>query len=299
MSGKLQNVVVLAASGNLGPAVVKELLAAGFTITATSRPESKSTFQDGVKVVKTDYSTESLVSIFKGQDAVVSFAGATQLADQQKYVDAALAAGVKRFIPSEFGGDTRSDETAKAIPLFAVKKGVVEYLRTKESEGLSWTAVWTGPFFDWGLLASFLGFDLKTRTASIYDGGNVPVTVTNLATIGKAVAAILNKPDVTANKYVQVETATLTQLEILAALEDASGAKWTVEQLDSLVERKNSFAEVAKGNFEAFYGVLKSYILGGQEVSHADARKNDIGIWNDKLELPAEDWKDTVKALAS
>jgi hypothetical protein len=241
-----------------------------------------------------------LTSIFKGQDAVLSLAGATQIGDQKSYVDAALKAGVKRFIPSEFGGDTRNDEFNKALPLFAGKKSVIEYLKTKESEGLSWTGIFSGPFYDWGLHVGFLGFDFKTKTANIVDNGKTYVTTSNLSTIGKAIASILSKPDVaaaTANKYIAIETATVTQSDILAAAEEASGSKWIVKNVDSLVERKSSLEAVANGHHEAFYGVLQSYIFGGQEENHSDNRNLDVGIWNDKLGLPKEDYKDAIKQL--
>lgn len=61
-----------------------------------------------------DYSShEDLVSAFKGQDAVVSTVGAPALGDQIKLINAAIEAGVKYFIPSEFGGNTLNEKTAK------------------------------------------------------------------------------------------------------------------------------------------------------------------------------------------
>jgi hypothetical protein len=35
------------------------------------------------------------------------------------------------------------------VPFFSQKKEVVDYLRTKEQDGMSWTAFVNGPFFDW------------------------------------------------------------------------------------------------------------------------------------------------------
>ena len=57
-------------------------------------------------------------------------------------VDAAIEAGVKRFVPSEFGSDTRN-EMAMGIWLqfFNGKEEAVEYLRNRKKE-----ISWTGPF---------------------------------------------------------------------------------------------------------------------------------------------------------
>jgi hypothetical protein len=41
-------------------------------------------------------------------DAIVSVVGSLALPSQLSYIDAALKAGVKRFIPSEFGCDTQA-----------------------------------------------------------------------------------------------------------------------------------------------------------------------------------------------
>lgn len=94
-----------------------------------------------MNVIKTDYSLESITKAFQGQDAVVSLVGASALKDQTKLVDAAVKAGVKRFIPSEFGSDTSDDTVRAKVPIFNVKKEVVDHLRSKQSNGLSWTVL--------------------------------------------------------------------------------------------------------------------------------------------------------------
>jgi uncharacterized protein YbjT (DUF2867 family) len=120
-----------------------------FNITVLSRPDSKSTFPPGVKVVRADYSSiESLTTAFKGQDAVVSLVGSPALNDQPRLIDAAIAAGVKRFIPSEYGANTPSERLREILPLFNTKKEVVDYLKSKEDH-ITWSGLITGAFFDW------------------------------------------------------------------------------------------------------------------------------------------------------
>ena len=43
-----------------------------------------------------------------GIDAIVSVVGSLALPSQLNYIDAAVEAGVERFIPSEFGCDTQA-----------------------------------------------------------------------------------------------------------------------------------------------------------------------------------------------
>jgi hypothetical protein len=136
-------------SGNLGALVVSALISTGFKVSVAVRQSSAATYAASATVYKTDYSEDSLASIFQGQDAVVSCIPRTRVADQKTVVDACIRAGVKRFLPSEYSGDTTLPDIEKRISFTAGKKEFGEYLIGKESEGLTWTRVFTGPFFDW------------------------------------------------------------------------------------------------------------------------------------------------------
>ncbi len=54
-----------------------------------------------------------------------------------------------------------SSAAADLVPLYADKAKVIDYLKTKEGTGLSWTAVHAGQFFDWGLESGWLDYHLK------------------------------------------------------------------------------------------------------------------------------------------
>ena len=109
----IKTVAIAGASGHLGPAVLNTLLAAGiFEVTVFTRVSSNATFPSGAKVIPVDYaSMESLTDALRGQDAVVSTLASVSLSAQFLMIDAAIAAGVKRFIPSEFGSNTYNAKT--------------------------------------------------------------------------------------------------------------------------------------------------------------------------------------------
>lgn len=138
------------ASGNIGKIILDSLVRAPqFKVTAVSRSSSDATFPSGVQVYKSDFSESDLVSAFKGQDVVISVVGVGGFEHQKKLVDAAVQAGVKRFLPSEFSANTLSPAVRQLLPLFEQKLEVLEYLKTKEASGLTWTAIWTALLFDW------------------------------------------------------------------------------------------------------------------------------------------------------
>ncbi|KAH9959901.1 hypothetical protein BJV74DRAFT_954604 [Russula compacta] len=150
----LKNVIQVGATGTLGPTVLEALIASKkFNVTVGTRDASSShSFPAGVKVVQIDYSSRaSLVSAFKGQDAVVVTIGNHNPAlleqIQTAVVDAAVEAGVSHIIPSNFGGDLASHRN----PVVEFKLRVEEHLEKLSSEGkISYTAIGTGIFFDWG-----------------------------------------------------------------------------------------------------------------------------------------------------
>lgn len=120
-----------------------------FNITVISRKDSSAAFPSGITVYKSDFSEGDLQAAFKGQDAVISALGATGLGDQKKLVDAAISAGVERFLPSEFSASSQDAAVLQLLPLFGQKAELIEYLKSKQSAEFSWTGVACSLLFDW------------------------------------------------------------------------------------------------------------------------------------------------------
>lgn len=136
----------------IGQIILKALSSnAKITVTVLTRQESSSTteFPVGVTVHKTDFSPSSLRPLLRGQDVLISAVGGTAFTEQKKFVDAAIEAGVKRFIPSEFSTSSEDDAVIQLLPLFQQKRDIINYLKDKEEEGLSWTGIATSGLFDW------------------------------------------------------------------------------------------------------------------------------------------------------
>ncbi|KAH6977509.1 isoflavone reductase [Ilyonectria sp. MPI-CAGE-AT-0026] len=291
----LKKVSLVGASGNVGSSVLPELLKSDLVLSAVTRETSSAKFPEGVAHVKSDFSLSSLTEAFKGQDAVISMLPITALGDQAVVIEAAIAAGVKRFIPSEYGSDSTSDAVIAVVPFFEGKKKYLDYLKSQESS-ISWTALFTGPFFDWGLAAGFVGFDFATKTSTLIDGGKTRFTTSNVAQIGRALVAVLSHATETANKLVFVESFTTTQLEIHAALEKASGEEWKVVNKTSESVRAEGFKLLGEGKILEGGGSLITALVLGKEglEDHSDV---EGGIWNSRLGLPVETVEETVKQV--
>ncbi|KAI5857407.1 NAD(P)-binding protein [Durotheca rogersii] len=296
MAGSIKNVAVVGASGNVGKDVVQELLNAGFSVTALTREGSTSTFPANVVSKKVDYqSVESLTSALDGQDAVVSTIATPAIGSQLALVDAAVAAKVKRFIPSEFGVNTRIIAGTPIGDILQGKIKTVDYLvsKSQENPSFTWTGVSTGLFFDRGLKYGSIGFDKKSKTATIYDSGNEPVQVSNLSFIGRAIVAILSQPDKSANQYLSIASFNPTQNQILEIVEAETGEKWKVERASTAEEKKIGVEKLSKGDYSAFSNLLRGRLFtdGANLAAKGENSANDLlGLKEEDLTATLREW---------
>ncbi|EWC47841.1 hypothetical protein DRE_02723 [Drechslerella stenobrocha 248] len=291
----ISKVIVVGAFGNLGPSILKALQASpAFTVSVLTRATSSlpSTLPAGVTVHTTDYSASSLEAAFKGQDAVISVVAGAALGEQKKLIDAAVAAGVKRFIPSEFGSNTDSKDARELVPVFSRKVEIKEYLETRVSDGLTWTGIVVGPVFDRSLKLGLLGFDIPARRATIYDSGDRRFTASTFDMVSSAVVGVLSHPAETANKYVYVGSFTTTQNEILALLQSATGGDWTVERTTSGEKVDSGKANVVKRRDSAAIRPLVTAAMY-HERGGSDYEK-EVGLSNDLLGLKVEETLEKV-----
>ncbi|ETN37491.1 uncharacterized protein HMPREF1541_07113 [Cyphellophora europaea CBS 101466] len=303
-SPPIKTVMVVGASGNTGVHIVDSLLAAGFTVSALTRETSKTTFADNVQVVKSDYTIPSLTRAFQGQDAVVSTIATFSVTEQIKIIDAMIAAGVKRFIPSEYGIDTSDPRIMELLPPAGEKARIIGYLKTKEGK-ISWTGVINGGYFDWVLIGGGMGWNLRTRSVKVHDSGDQLWEGTNIGQIANAVTACLSTEhyDETSNTYIYINSFTVSQNQVIAELEKALGSKLEIQRVNGAQVAEAAREEMAKGEFENVAG--SPYIKGTVdlitcEVFNLDGLNNfsaTRGLWNDRLGLPKESLEDTIRRV--
>ncbi|CZR69139.1 related to 2`-hydroxyisoflavone reductase [Phialocephala subalpina] len=290
----IQKVAVVGGSGNVGVPIIEALLESGFVVTAITRIESTATFPTGVTVKRVDVtSVDALAQAFKGQDAVVSTVATVATNMDKTFIDAALAAKVRRFIPSEFGADRREARGTKFGDIFNAKIEHVEYLSevSKKHDCFTWTALSTGPFFDWSIKVGLFGIDFKNKTAKIFDSGNEPYSPTTLSFIGKCIVAILKQPDKTANKYLTVASFTATQREVLKIFEEETGSKFQITNVTSSELEKVGDEKLASGDPSAYVEFVIQWLFA-DGCNHA-IKDNAVKL----LGLEEEDLRTVVKKL--
>lgn len=210
-----------------------------------------------------DYeSLESLTEALRGQDAVVSAIGKTGPGRlQQDLIDAAVAAGVKRFIPSEFGADLKIPQIA-ALPIYRPKVALERYLEEKATEtGITYTYVYNNVILDFGIRVGSL-LAAESRTIRVYDGGHHKFSTSTLGAIAKAVVQILATPEEFTNRAVRISEAAVTQRRLLEiARQITPGDEWTVVPLDTTQLVEDVQQELAQGKFSM--RVFNAYAVQG------------------------------------
>lgn len=237
----VRTVTFLGADSKLGDAILAALLRHNFAITILKRSSSKSSDDYPASVAVTritdDFIEDDLVTALKGQDAVVVSVNGSLVDLQKRIANAALKAGVKRFIPADFGScDSASPVTQELVPLYKRKTEVREHLQSlaqQSNDSFSWTALVPGHFFDWQL--EFLHIFLKEKRADILDDGETKFSVSTLERIGEATAQILARADDdgTRNQTLYVQSFCVSQQQIIAAYEKATDAKWNVQRYEA------------------------------------------------------------------
>lgn len=267
------------------------------SLTILSRKCSKSISPPHLKVIKVDddYPVDQLVNAFKGQDALVSAIPGRPYTVHLRMIDAAIQAGVKRFIPSEYGNNTCA-AAAELVSLYGDKARVIAYLKEKENTGLTWTAIHGGQFFDWGLESGWLNYNIEEKHVTIYDSGNKPWSTTNMGTVATAVVKVLLKPDETRNKPMFIASFTVSQFQVLESLERATGSKWAVTRMTS----EEAFEKAKKLDNKDHSESLKLLILMLLYADDADRGANfekDGLLCNELLGLPREDLTDVIDRI--
>ncbi|KAM0324657.1 hypothetical protein ACHAQA_008048 [Verticillium albo-atrum] len=292
----IKKVALVGANGTLGSVLLTTLVgAAAFDITAVIRDGSSSSPPypaSQVRVVTVDkgLTLASLKEALAGQDAVIA---AFPLKDPEAHlrlVEAAAAAGVKLFIPADFGSiDADNTRARELVPLYRHKRAVRVRAQelTEEYPGFSWAGIVCGHFFEWGVKEGFFHTDLEKHTADIFDGGKHRASTTTLTRVGEAVVRILKlyPREEVRNRTLFIQSFCIDQNELVASLEKATGTKWAVNDLDSEAFIKEKKAKADSGDLAAIEDLVFAIgTLDADWTEREDFAMKLLGFENEDLD---------------
>ncbi|KAH7102517.1 NAD(P)-binding protein [Auriculariales sp. MPI-PUGE-AT-0066] len=257
---------VAGGAGSLGAFITSELLAQGAKVTVLSSKSAD--VPAGATLAIVDYANkDSLVAAIKGAEVVISAVSGPGMAHQPLLVQAAKEAGVKHFVPSEFGMRTTD------LPLELQTGAIGEKIKVQKllrEAGLTYTLYYVGLFSDWFFIPLF-GFDFANKKISIVGPGNTPISWTSRKDIGYFVAYTLTHLPKSRleNQPLDVEDEKLTFNQIVDILQEVRGEKFevthtSVEEAENAVKEKGHDALVEFINLQAHRG----YLDGGKTDNH-------------------------------
>ncbi|EOD42949.1 putative isoflavone reductase family protein [Neofusicoccum parvum UCRNP2] len=274
-------------TGNTAQPVLRQVFETGkFDITVLVRGAASdyaSRVPAGVAVAQVDFSSHAqLVAALRGNEVVIVFTrflpGHDLDIKQLALVDAAIAAGVPFFVPSEWAPDTAGANGASPArigaslptnPVLAPKRVVHNYLLNRAAEGkIAFAVVYCGVLLEPAMRAGVLPFDFRQRLARLPDGGIHPFSATSMRTLGKAVVGLLAAPDAVRNSFVHVADGVTTCRDVLRAVEEETGQRWRTEVLALGEEREVARRSIREGAFSPreFMMYIRTPFFGGDQV---------------------------------
>jgi nucleoside-diphosphate-sugar epimerase len=287
MSSPFKNVLLIGAGGSIGSIVLKALLdEPSLSVTVLQRASSTSKLPSHVNIITVadTYPTSELVPAFKGQDAIINCMTTFSVTDQYRIIDAAIAAGVRRYSPSEYGLNNMNP-TAQALSTVFSEKGEVQaYLRARAGEGkIEWMSVSPGMWVAWSIPHNFMGFDVPGNKFEVLDDGEGRVSCSTEENTALAVVrALTTKTEETKNRNLFLQDFSVSQIELVAEVERQTGVKFEVRRVDSKKLAEEKRAEVKAGNKWAEFALVNIGFMTGR---YGGFLEKEGEIMNEKLGL--------------
>lgn len=270
-------ILVVGATGFLGRDICRRLSERGESIRALVRTSSDPAVvaelqARGAQLARGDLrDRESLDAACRGVATVVSTATTTrsrqagdsiETTDQKgqlDLVDAARAAGVRRYVYVSFSGNINGSD-----PLTIAKRAVEHHLR---DSGMTYTIVRPSYFMEmW--LSPLLGFDHPNAKATVYGSGNSRLSWISLGDVAQFVIRALHDPHAE-NATVELGgPEALSPLEVIRIFEQASGRPFTVQHVPE--EALRSQRDSASDSLQIAFASLMLGVAAGDEISMQD-----------------------------
>lgn len=296
MSSPFKNIVIIGASGAIGSIILEAFLSTpSVAITIVQRASStKTAVPPSVRVVTIpdDYPHDSLVAAFTNQDAVINCVTTLAVRTQLRIISAAVEAGVKRFVPSEYGLNNNNTAARELCSVFREKGEIQDYLRSLEDR-MEWTSFAVGMWLNWSATHEFLGMHIAQKRFVLWDDGEGLFSTTTEENTALAVVNSLTKKwEETKNQVVWLSDFAVSQKQLLGAIERFTGEEFKTEVIDSESLIREKQAAVAAGDIGATYSLIETGFVTGRYGGHLEKEGK---MMNDLLELPKRSLDEVVK----
>jgi uncharacterized protein YbjT (DUF2867 family) len=292
--------LVAGATGDLGARVTRELLALGATVRVLTRPGSDSAERQfgqtpGVTIVTASYDDPAaLRRAVAGVDVVVSAVSGVRsvIVDAQgALLDAAVAEGVPRFVPSDYSADYRSLPPGSNRNLEMRR----EFAGVVDAAPIRATSVLNGAFAD--MLTGQAPIVLRDRHLVLFwsDADQV-LDFTSKDDVAAVTAAVAL--DAAAPRYVEVAGDRLSARDLARVMSEVTGEPFRVQwagttgTLLGMSKAMRRFSREGDEAFPAWQGMqyLVSMYSGDGQLRHVDEALVSGRGWTTARDVLAAEW---------
>jgi len=288
-------IVLVVGAGTISQPIVTAILKEGrYRVRMLLRAEKQVAWLPSeVEIVRGDLSDkESLAAACKDVFAVLSLvsdlSSPNTLVDGQKNLaDAAEAAGVRQFYPSEFG--FAYTKVKRPGPVHEWKHELLLDLqeRSAKNPSFAWTAMANGPFLEFWC-GPKLSVNFEAGTSEFYGTGEEVVSFVTLADLGSFVAASIGREEFY-NQVVEVTSFNTTWNKVLEELNSHLAKPLTVTYIP-VSELEETYKQADNATLQSYISI-KINVGKGCTIDDDAVRKAFPTVAPQEL-------KDAVKAIA-
>ncbi|KAA8909370.1 hypothetical protein TRICI_004536 [Trichomonascus ciferrii] len=272
------SVAVVGLTGALGQDMLKALVASPAVqrpiraVTRDISAASKKQLPEGITLYEASFdNAAAMKKALDGVDTVIDLTAADL--PSKPLVDVAVEAGVKLYLPSEYGctfKDTKYPNTFKA------KKETADYAR---SRGLKTVQIQTGLFSEWNLTKPYLfGIIPEEKIYKKIEDGNMRMTITFIEDVCRAVVELIQLDPTEIPDELFIEGDTITPNELVELWELYNKDKLTTIQVtkeDIDKEATEADSQPDGGGFEGFANVILATCSIG-DIDHSRNNHNNL-----------------------
>lgn len=258
-----ENIAIAGASGCLGRRILDHLL----TIPTVSRltvlthsPSSNFPSSPLLTVVSiSSYQDDVALTVaLQGHDLLISALSRLAADEADKFlVSAAIAAGVRRYMPSEYTIDCLHPHAIAIAGSTVIQGKIASAHRLQhfaERGDIEYTTLVTGGFLDFWIEYPNPVIVTKAKTITLLDGGEKKMTGVTTQFIARCIGAIVTMPQKsTKNQRIRIAEFEYSGKRLLQLFEEVTNEKWAVADKGTDEVLKVAVEAGQNGDMRGFY----------------------------------------------
>ncbi|PVH86459.1 hypothetical protein DL98DRAFT_510523 [Cadophora sp. DSE1049] len=239
--------------------------------------------------IQTDFSESELQKHFQGVDTIICTLTGSDLHLSGPLIDAAPAAGIKLFIPSEYGLDTSNSKIIELLPPYRTRFEIQEKLRASR---MGWKAIYSGIGLEEAMKADgVMGVDALWASVVVFPGSEkAKVAISSYADVARSITGIVRGEEEGVGNEVYTCGFRCTLEEVIAVVE---------KELEKDLDRYEG--DLKGADKEATERMKRGYFDGGValmgRVAVWDHNIDAWGAWKDQKGKEADEWETELRKV--